>query len=117
MELKPEERSFHDAAQTADWSQFNGVDAAKAMLSQAAVEIDDLIAQAFLTEAGKACLEHLKKRIVDPPSWRIGDALEHAHFREGQKSVVLQIAQSVNNAAARRAAAQTRQPEPQTRQE
>ena len=114
MELKPEELLPDDAASTADWSQFNGLAAARLMLSSAAEEIDDLIAQAFLSEAGRACLEHLKKRIVDPPSWRLGDALEHAHFREGQKSVVLQIVQSVNRAAARRAAAHTK---PQTQQE
>jgi hypothetical protein len=115
VELKPEERLPDDAAATADWSQFNGLDAAKAMISKAAEEIDDLIAQAFLSEAGRACLEHLKKRIVDSPSWRMGDALEHAHFREGQKSVVLQIAQSVNRAAARRAGTQTQlKPQPET---
>jgi hypothetical protein len=114
MELKPEELLPDDAAATDDWSQFGGnaLEAAKAMMAKAAAEIDDLIAQAFLSEAGRACLEHLKKRIVDPPSWRMGDTLEHAHFREGQKSVVLQIAQSVNRAAARRAGTQT-QPKPQ----
>lgn len=113
MRVDPRELADDDAAATEGWQQFAGVAGAKELLERAAAAIDDKIAQAFLSDAGKACLEHLKARVVDPPSWRIGDTLEQAHFREGQKSVVLQLIASVNRAAERRAAQTNPEPKPQ----
>jgi hypothetical protein len=102
-----------DWAATADWTQFGSVFAAKQAMGRTLHEIDDKIAQVFLSEAGKACLDHLAARILRPPSWRMGDTLEHANFREGQKDVVRQLVECVNRAQARRAATSQPNPEPQ----
>jgi len=95
------------ANQTAPAEGWAGLDAqkqvadAKQALAGEMARIDDVIAAPFLTPQGQACLAWLEQRIVDPPSWRFGDELTTAYFREGQKSLVLQIRSSVDRALAR----------------
>lgn len=92
------------------WASLDGlaqVRRAKAEVAAAASAIDDTLAAPFLSDAGKRMLEHLVDRILNRPSWNLGDTIETAHFREGQKDIVSQLVAAVNRVKTRTAAGGT----------
>lgn len=85
------------------WAGLDGVAqvrAAEAELRAEVARIDAVIAAPFLTPQGQACLAWLKARVLDRPSWRMGDTLHAAYFAEGRKDVVRQLLASVERAIA-----------------
>ena len=111
----------NDAAEAEGWAGLDGVRqvrAAEAELHAEVARIDAKIAAPFLTPQGQACLAWLKARVLDRPSWRMGDTLHAAYFAEGRKDVVRQLLASVERAAAATpgaAAPPARKRQPQTR--
>lgn len=77
---------------------------ARADMERTMNEVNDRLAAPFLGDAGRKMLELLIERVVRPPSWRPGDTLEAAYFREGQKDIVNQLVTAVNAAQARASA-------------
>lgn len=103
------------------WAALDGVRQVREAETQLRAElarIDAVIAAPFLTPQGQACLAWLKTRVLDQPSWRMGDTLLAAYFAEGRKDVVRQLIASVERTAAATpgtAASAVRKRQPQTR--
>ena len=53
--------------------------------------IHKLIVGTFETTIGQKLLEHLKEKLVDRPTYKVGMTLEQVAFAEGQADVVRQI--------------------------
>jgi hypothetical protein len=93
------------SAQGEGWDGLDGVEtvrAAEAALRADMERIDARIAAPFLTPQGRECLAWLRERVLDKPSWRLGDTLATAYFAEGRKDIVRQLIASVDRAAAAR---------------
>lgn len=54
-------------------------------------EIHKLIVGTFNTPLGVKLMKHLKKKLINRPSYVIGMSLDQVAFREGQKDVVTQL--------------------------
>ena len=59
--------------------------------------VHKLIVGTFNTDLGKKLMEHLKKKIVDRPSYVKGMTIDEVAFREGQKDVIMQFMKELNN--------------------
>lgn len=82
------------ANETGAWEELDGKALAAKARFAVAIEtyrIASLVAAVFNTPQGQELLAWLKKRIVDPPSYREGDSFDRVAFREGQKDVIRQL--------------------------